>query len=415
LPVFHSGPVQAQLVETELGGAVAVGTAAGLLRNPDDKPQSFFKHALIEQYILPFVTMVGRWAPDNRVVVVDGYAGRGRYEDDTPGSGEILLQSAERTRSSDVDVFLIEKSRQDHSVLERVTAEYIARGVRGTALNGPVEAHLSAVLSAAQGLPLFLLLDPCGAVLPFDDLGSLLGTDRAGSRPPTEVMLNFSAHFTRRSAGALAKGQTDSDGVRKLDQTCGGEWWRAVALDAYERSHRRNFESAAEAVVNEYGRRLAERAGSGARAVTIPVRARTHHQPIYHLVFLTRRNHGIWVFGAALGKARQQWMKKLGPLEEDGDSVEGLFSVGDVLDEIIEHEEERSFTTVKQNVLELVQRISPTPPLVDVAEEVYRGCSGQVTEPTIRKAVRELESEGRITLPTPLPKQLRDWSITRRN
>jgi hypothetical protein len=108
-------------------------------------------------------------------------------------------------------------------------------------------------------------------------------------------------------------------------------------------------------------------------------------------------------------------MKKLGPLEEDGDSVEGLFSVGDVLDEIIEHEEERSFTTVKQNVLELVQRISPTPPLVDVAEEVYRGCSGQVTEPTIRKAVRELESEGRITLPTPLPKQLRDWSITRRN
>ena len=47
---------------------------------------SDFKHDLRRRYLPQFGGKTGSKAPG--VVYFDGYAGRGRYEDDTPGSAE---------------------------------------------------------------------------------------------------------------------------------------------------------------------------------------------------------------------------------------------------------------------------------------------------------------------------------------
>jgi hypothetical protein len=54
-----------------------------------------------------------------------------------------------------------------------------------------------------------------------------------------------------------------------MDVTCGGRWWRRTAVDAYQASHKENFEPAAEAVVRAYAQRLAS--SSGMLHVTVPV------------------------------------------------------------------------------------------------------------------------------------------------
>jgi hypothetical protein len=123
-------------------------------------------------------------------------------------------------------------------------------------------------------------------MLPFRQIARVLGVDRRGNRPPTEVLLNFSAEFTRRTAGQLVKGQTDTAGANRMDKTCGGPWWRQTAMDAYQASHKENFEPTAEAVVRAYAQKLA--GASNMRQVTVPVRRRLRLQPVYHLVFLTR-------------------------------------------------------------------------------------------------------------------------------
>ena len=58
---------------------------------------SVFKHDLLGRYLPVFAGKTGSTAPG--VVYLDGYAGRGRYEDGRPASAERILQIAENQSS----------------------------------------------------------------------------------------------------------------------------------------------------------------------------------------------------------------------------------------------------------------------------------------------------------------------------
>ncbi|HEY6856878.1 MAG TPA: hypothetical protein VI194_11800, partial [Mycobacterium sp.] len=70
-----------------------------------------------------------------------------------------------------------------------------------------------------------------------------------------------------------------------MDVTCGTTGWREYALDTHRTAQDGTFERAAEAMVNGYAKKLGH-AGK-MLSVTVPVRRRLRHQPVYHLVFLT--------------------------------------------------------------------------------------------------------------------------------
>src|SRR5215472_12079979 len=154
--------------------------------------------------MLPLVAMVGSASSHGRMVVLDGYAGRGRYRSGEPGSAELILQVIKSFRDSrQVLAYFAEKEPKDFAALAVVVAEYAQQGLLAKALPGAVEDHLDQVVAAACGYPLFLFLDPCGAVVPFDRLAAVLAGQRRAQRPQTEVLLNFSAGLSRRAAGAL--------------------------------------------------------------------------------------------------------------------------------------------------------------------------------------------------------------------
>ena len=52
------------------------------------------KHELLEKYLSAWIPILGRWNP--RIAYFDGFAGRGIYEDGTPGSPVIALRLADR-------------------------------------------------------------------------------------------------------------------------------------------------------------------------------------------------------------------------------------------------------------------------------------------------------------------------------
>jgi three-Cys-motif partner protein len=208
----------------ESESAVATGTSGGLLDDSNRHAQSVFKHEILRRYMPPFVAMLGSYSAGKRVVVLDGFAGRGRYSDGTPASAELILQAVEGLRQSrQVSAFFVEKSEKDHRALRAVVDEYVARGLLATALPGAVDEHLEAVVAAATGIPLFLFLDPCGAGLPFTQLAAVLTGPRRHVRPQTELLLNFSADLSRRAAGALNARQVSHPIIRLMDETCGGK------------------------------------------------------------------------------------------------------------------------------------------------------------------------------------------------
>ncbi|MEV0972466.1 three-Cys-motif partner protein TcmP [Microtetraspora glauca] len=331
---------------------MAAGTSGGLL--DDLHAQSVFKHEILRQYMAPFIAMPGSTAEGNQVVVLDGFAGRGRYQDGSPGSAELILQAIQAFRGSrNVTGFFVEKDPALYPSLQGVVEEYVETGVRSQAFLGAVEDHLNIVIRQAVSSPLFLFLDPCGAGLPFRRLVDVLVGPRQATRPQTEVLLNFSADLSRRAAGALKKNQLDHPIIGRMDTACGGDWWRSMALEALRHSVKGNFEPVTHVIAAEYAQRLA--AASSMLPVVVSVRRRLHHQPIYHLVFLTRSPYGLWVFADASGKARQVYLRALGKLDDDDETGDMLFTPTDSMEWLIDGEKDKALKIVTANIRALVQ------------------------------------------------------------
>lgn len=389
---------------------MATGTSGGLLDDPGGHAQSVFKHEILRQYMPPFISMLGSVSTGKRVVVLDGYAGRGRYDDGTPASAELILQAIDNLSGTRRPAaFFAEKDRGDYGRLAAVVSEYASRGVPATALCGSVEDHLEEVLAAAAGVPLFMFLDPCGAGLPFDRLASVLSGSRRLARPQTEVLLNFSADLSRRTAGVLNAGQADHPGVTLMDKTCGGPWWREASLTALRDLAAGSFEPVTAAVADGYAARLA--AAGSMLHVTVPVRRRLHHQPIYHLVFMTRSRYGLWVFADALGKARKAWLRQLGAADDDDAAAGMLFTPADDMEWLIVSEAERAKQTVAGNLRGLIAR-NDRVRLVDHALEVFGDAYGVATDSTVTAAVSRLVAAGELVVSTKA-KQVRDRVVKR--
>jgi three-Cys-motif partner protein len=386
-------PLQYSSIANEEAG-LATGTTAGLL-DSSDHTQSIFKHAIIRSYMPLFLSMTGSTSDKGRVVVMDGFAGRGRYADGSPGSAELIMQAVEKLqRYRTVATFFAETDPDTYRMLAEVVGEYAARGLPARSLSGSADDHLNTVIAAARGVPLFLFLDPCGALLPYSRLAQVTGVERRVVRPQTEILMNFSADFTRRTAGQLVAGRTGEAGIARMDTTCGGEWWRATAMRACRSSARGNFEPAAEAVVNAYAERLAS---SGRMlTVTVPVRRRLHHQPVYHLVFFTRSQYGLWVFADALGKARQDWLRAIGRLDDDSDAQGTLpgMSRSDNMQQLIDSEKARAQKIIEANLRDLVRTGSFK--LVDHARQVFGDAYGIATDTVVSAAVRSLEASRQL-------------------
>lgn len=188
---------------------------------------SMLKHTLLEKYVPQFAGMTGSNSKNHRVVFLDGYAGRGRYEDGTAGSAERVLQIARRQQDAvhlRWTCFFVEADSAAARSLQSVVREYAVGGLQACAYHADVADVLPDVLQTAAGLPLFLLLDPTGLGLPFDCLVQLLGTSRKDPWPPTELLLNFSLEGVRRIAGQVASQQGNEATMRRLDAALGGAW-----------------------------------------------------------------------------------------------------------------------------------------------------------------------------------------------
>jgi three-Cys-motif partner protein len=358
---------------------MATGTDAGLLDGP--KPQSVYKHGILDQYGIRYATMTASRLKPKRSVLFDGFAGRGRFDTGVAASAEYMMLAALKVRATtQIDTFLVEKNESDFLKLDGVADEYRARGIEIRTRHGECANHLDEALTWARGASLFLFLDPCGAILPFDALAPLLR--KRPSWPRTEVLMNFSADLIRRAGGQYKKGQLDLGGVAQADKVCGGDWWREVALQTHLKSGGKTWEAAAEAVATEYARRLT--AGTSFGCVVAPVRRQVHHQPVYFLIFLTSDSHGFWVFGVAAAKAREKWLKALGP---DDEALEGMLF--DAVEDQIAREHEKAIAHITDNLRALVAD-GGDKAVVKFTTEIFGDVYGEAKETAFTAALRQL-------------------------
>ncbi|MFG2600676.1 three-Cys-motif partner protein TcmP [Streptomyces sp. NPDC048462] len=350
------------------------------------KAAAVLKHALLDKYVVPFASKVGKWAPDGRVVYLDGYAGPGRYDDGTSGSPALILESAAAISDfRKLDCYFIEKNRKNYQSLSALVTEAREQGLLAHALQGRAERHLDHVLEAAQGSPLFAFLDPFGLGITFEALTQkIFGSRRAGGQP-TEILLNFNANAVRRIGGLLTS-KKDTPGkpatLKALDDACGGDWWQQEFLDSANNSE------AVDRITRGFARRVGQFVGAG--AYTVEVRNRANLQVAYNLVLFTRHRDGLWLFGEAASLAQVEWRRACLP----PDAADMLFSPADTFDEEEEVRRLGWIKAIRSNLENLLHKHGSFV-VGDHQGEVLAGVIGEAREMHVRAAIKELYKEGK--------------------
>ncbi|RAJ50837.1 three-Cys-motif partner protein [Streptomyces sp. KhCrAH-43] len=136
-----------------------------------------------------------------------------------PASGEIALQVASDLHKSKrtLECFFSEAQPKSYARLEEVVQQYRASGVRAHVHRGEVDGVLDQVVERAVREPLFLFLDPCGLVLPQDRLVEVLAQKRRGTRPATELLMNFSMMAVWRLGGHVRSPRGNEKSPQRFD------------------------------------------------------------------------------------------------------------------------------------------------------------------------------------------------------
>lgn len=155
-----------------------------------------------------------------------------------------------------VECHFVEEDPDTVARLRKVVAKE-GTDVTYTVTDGDISTHLPELLESASGIPLFVYLDPCGLVIPFEEVVRIFDRPSGQGVPATEVLINLSASL-RRFAGHLTSDNPVRASLRRMDDVCGEAWRRDAWLEKLP-----DKEAAEEAMVHGYAERLRERAGSG--------------------------------------------------------------------------------------------------------------------------------------------------------
>ncbi|PZS35053.1 MAG: hypothetical protein DLM58_04540 [Pseudonocardiales bacterium] len=354
-----------------------------------ESPQAaaIYKHKLIKSYIPAWAGKVGSTSSGKQVVVYDAYSGPGRYDDEQPGSPELLVDTAEAMANLRLvkSVF----SERDKGYCDRLETMMSEKGVDASSYEvrrGPVEDHVDAVLALATDLPLFVFLDPFGLTISFDQVVHVLKSrDKPGYsallQPKTELLMNFSYEAVRRISGVArsSKSYAAKDAqLKRMDTALGGDWWQELASEEPD------------GWVGTLLEGFAERMGKAAKCgyITAEVADSLDAEPVYELILFTRHMDGFWEMARSMSTARKEWRQWL------VDAKEALAGGQVEIRGLEFDDDEASWIREIATNCEALLNVAPGFVIEKQLGEVLGRTVGLARETHIRSALKELRTRG---------------------
>lgn len=271
------------------------------------RPWSERKDLVLGYYLKPYLAKVATLR--RPIIIVDGFAGPGKFGDGKPGSPLIIAsQVQERLVNSPVPIKLVCIEEDDelyarlHSLLKQFE---FADARHGRFLNQLPQLEIEAL-----GHTIFLYVDPYAIEgLEWESMDRVFAHVQ-NSRTSVEVLLNFSASsFARRGLAAMGmvapRGIEDElddppplqpPSVQRLNNVVGGDWWQEALRTSTE------FPAQVQSISSGFCQRLRKRF---AEVCEHPVKEKWHHKvPKYSLLFGSRSADALILMNEAMIKSR---------------------------------------------------------------------------------------------------------------
>ncbi len=253
------------------------------------------KDEVLEKYMPPYLAKVStRGQP---ILLIDGYAGPGVFEDGSRGSPIIICEEAEKRVKGKYHAILINKERKYHDKLSR---EIQKRGWSNLAEArlGDTQLVLREIPKTLKDQTVFLYLDPFGPTgCDFNLLAPFLNRNPNFS---TEILLTMNMPGIHRLAARYVNeaGRIDEEVIRNnrlyLTRTFGGDYWKDILAQNVD-AEKREMQ-----LIEAYQKKLAD---YFLYARSCPVREGTGKRIKYFIVFASHHRDALILLNDIMANA----------------------------------------------------------------------------------------------------------------
>jgi len=346
------------------------------------------KDSILRCYLPPYLAKIAtQKAP---ILIVDAFAGPGKFGDGEPGSPLIICQSIQEALSRNISVPISALCIDDDEELFSKLCRLIEPFPFAEARHGKFGDYIQEIQEKAKDHSVFLYVDPFTVEgLDWMSLDSVF-QHLSVSNMSIEILMNFNARsFARRGLATLKLAVPDSDpeiedaeeidaplvtppSIEPLNRVVGGDWWQDILKSSA------SFPERLQCITDGVCERLSKRFREVCQH---PIKALPHHSvPKYYLIFASRHPHALILMNDEMVKS----LRKLADLAKPKDPT--LF-------------ETRS--------TELVPDIATLPPIIfkytsqptergTVILNVVRECFGRFARKEIRGSIEKLLKDGKL-------------------
>ncbi|MHC4061131.1 MAG: three-Cys-motif partner protein TcmP [Planctomycetota bacterium] len=271
------------------------------------------KDTILECYLPPYLAKIATQSAP--ILIVDAFAGPGRFGDGEPGSPLIICQNIQtallKGLSVPVSVMCIEAEEELFLRLSKSLALFPF----ATAIHGKFGDHIEVIERKAKNHSIFLYVDPWTVEgLDWQRMDRVF-QHLSISKTSIEILLNFNApSFVRRGLAALRLVVPESDpqiedfeeidaafatppSVECLNVVVGGDWWHPIL------SSSATFTAKVQSLTNGLCARLSQRFSEVGQH---SIKALPHHTvPKYSLIFASRHPDALILMNDQMVKSRK--------------------------------------------------------------------------------------------------------------
>lgn len=352
------------------------------------KSWSFFKDDILHRYLPGYFQKI--LTTNKPVIYIDGFAGKGMFDDGNPGSPIIALDAIDaalcNTKAVDprITSYFIE------STFYSDLTENIGGRSNVNIYNGRYQDNIEIIFKQVGNGNLFMYLDPFGVTdLNMGQFENLVTSDCHS----VEFLLNFHSHgFFRIACSALDIFYDEGDSedidecevilyfpkdkkVNTLNVIAGGDYWMQIVLDY--RNGQIDGKEAERRITRQYCEKLRR---SFEYVLEMPICSSLGSKPKYRMIFATKKSPGYYLMAECMFKS----IERIKLTHSKGQTT--------FLTETIENEP-YDVNEEKQYLLSVIPKFPPER-ITDIFVKYYQDRGLRCCPSELRKFISDFEKDG---------------------